>query len=130
MRKLTFTAALVAAFFTSAKAQSINFVTACETPSRTINLKLEHTHSDKMTNVSVESHCPKQQLPKFKLEGGNYQLLDIPKRDKETWFYKVEREGKTIEKGELVAPFFTTLLDDDILTIVIAAPISCNCETK
>lgn len=130
MRKLTIAAALIAAVFASAKAQSINFVTDCETPTRAINLKLEHTHSEKLDDYNVSSHCPTQEMPTYRLPVGNYRVYDIAQRTGETWFYKIERNGKELRKGELTTPFYFVLTEADKLTIIIAAPVACNCDTK
>jgi hypothetical protein len=127
MKNWIFAAALFAAF-NSAQAQTIEVITACETAPRAINFDKVALQSEKKEPFRIGSQCPSQELPRFRLPEGNYMFEDLPKREGETWFYKIERNGKALKKGELIAPFLTYLQNTDKLTIIIAAPIKCNCS--
>ena len=133
-KNVILTAALFAAMsITSAKAQSIKFFNSCREKSRVINFTKTSAYSEVLKTLTIGSWCPNQQMPKYRLELGNYEFNDLNIKDDEEWILVVEDEKtrKTIKK-EILTPKGTwvVLQENQVITIAIGLKFDCQCNVQ
>lgn len=129
MRKLVILAALIAASMNSVKAQSINVINQCGEKSHIINFAETDAYGIPVQYHRIESHCPKQEFPTFRLGIGNYSFDDLNIPETEQWFCEIKQAGKVVKKGFLTLNRFDVVLKDDMTILILISPKpKCNCN--
>ena len=136
MFKILFTAVILAASL-CAKAQEIKIFSLCRETSRVISFNRINVRAEVGANVIeryvLGSQCPSKQMPKNRLETGNYEFKDLPIRANEEFLIIIQTNGLTTHREILNKSkngFFTPLGEGQVLTIIISERLECNCAAN